>query len=120
MTVSFTITGRPISKKNSKQLIRVGGRIVPISSKAYLRFEKDALMQLLPYRKYRFNRTIKVEYHFYIQGKYHVDGDNLMAGINDILQKSGIILDDDLIIEGCFKKYGGSAGWSTKISISDY
>lgn len=93
--------------------------MIPISSKAYIKFEKDALEQLLSQKQVKFDNFITVDYAFYIQGKYHVDVDNLIAGINDILEKSGIIKNDDNIVSGCFKKIGGSAGWSTKITIRE-
>lgn len=119
MKLSLTILGRPIAKKNSKRLITVRGRVIPISSKAFMQFEHDALMQLLPYRKYKFDKPVTIDYEFFIQGKYHVDVDNLISSLNDIVQKSGILVDDDLIYKGTFIKRGGSSGWSTKIRISD-
>lgn len=113
---NIVINGRPISKKNSKQIYKVGGRTIVASSKAYKKFESDALNQLGESKNTIVN-LCTVDYTFYIKGKYHVDLDNLIAGINDILQKAKIIKDDDLISTINARKIGGCGGWSTKISI---
>ena len=103
MNSTFEIKGRPASKKNSKQIFRVGNRTIIAPSTAYTRFEKYALEQLLPYRaKGTFTGPIRVVYYFYQLGRLSQDVDNAMASINDVLQKSGIIDDDKNIKQGSF------------------
>lgn len=113
----LTLLGRPISKKNSKSLIKVKGRIIPISSKQYRAFEKDALKQLERAQTKFFSGKVFVNYVFYMKGKLSSDGDNLEAGINDILQKAGIIVDDKNITEWHGKKVEGCEDWKTEVTI---
>lgn len=119
MKMELVISGRPISKKNHMQFRIAGGRRFITTSTAYKKFERNALFQLMAIKKKLFTKPVSVTYQFYIQGKYHVDFDNLIAGINDILQKANILVDDDLIVKGSFEKIGGCAGWSTKLSIEE-
>lgn len=128
--MNITITGRAISKKNSKQIIRAGTRMLLIPSKQYKTFEKDALQQLvdqgltdlvgkdeyMPVKM--FTTPIKVDYIFHMKGKMDSDGDNMEAGINDILQKSGIIQNDSLIREWTGKKIPLCLQWKTEITIT--
>ena len=44
--LELTIYGTPRSKKNSQQIIRVGGKPRLIQSKAYREYEKDAVRQI--------------------------------------------------------------------------
>ncbi len=119
-TITITLTSRPISKKNSKQWIKRGGRQYLIPSTAYGKFEKEALNEIrgqIPLGFKTFEQKVHVDYKFTIKGNYHVDVDNLVSGVNDILQKAGIILDDDLITDGCFSKWAGGAEWKTEIVV---
>lgn len=89
---------------------------VVLSSPAYQKFEKSALEQLKSVReKYRGN--VDVSYSFTYKGKLWTDCDNAIAGLNDILQKSGIIEDDKQIKSGTFIVETGK-DWKTDIQIS--
>ena len=44
--LELTIEGIPRSKKNSQQIIKVGGKPRLIQSKAYREYEKDAVAQI--------------------------------------------------------------------------
>lgn len=118
MNKQITITGRPIVKKNSKQVFKTNGRIIVTTSKAYKRFEAEALQQLLTARKH--TGLVSVHCDFYVKGKYRVDGDNLYTSITDILQEAKIIQDDVHIMRGSWHKIPGCSGWSTKITIEPY
>lgn len=44
--IRFTILGQPHSKANTRQLVKMGDRMVPIKSKEALRYVKDAQRQI--------------------------------------------------------------------------
>ena len=121
MKIFFTLSMRVISKKNSKRLIMRGGRKFFVPSEAYERFKLDAgteIYKAFNGKRPMINKPMMVDCTFYIKGKYKVDADNLYTSILDILQDHGIIADDDLVIEGHFKKYTGHNSWHTEIEIN--
>jgi len=111
------ITGRPISKKNSRRLFVRGGRVINLPSSAYENFKEQALWQLKKYKE-KYTGPIKVEYTFQMKGKLNTDLDNLQAGINDLLQDAGIIDDDKNIISVVANKYSGFKDWITLVEIT--
>lgn len=113
----ITILGRPISKKNSKSVFMRGRYPVVLSSKAYLKFEKNALEQLKKCKE-RYTRNVDVSYTLNYKGLLWTDADNSIAGLNDILQKSGILLDDKQITSGTFIVNTGCKEWSSQIEIT--
>lgn len=134
--MKITILGRPISKKNSKQIkysFTLKRKILS-SSDAYQVFESSAISQLLKsgYTKvdkidewgkvtYKSGKQIKgkvfINYLFYLKGNLSFDGDNAEAGINDILEKCGIIENDKLIIEHHTKKIEKQSDFYTELEI---
>lgn len=58
-----------------------------------------------------------MSYVFTYKGKLWTDCDNAIAGLNDILEKSGIIENDDQIKSGTFMVKSGK-DWITEIEIS--
>lgn len=118
--MQLVLTGRVYSKKNSKRRIMRGRKIYLVPSEAFERFKYDAIGQLRKQTIERIKSPVRVHCAFYIQGKIHVDGDNLLTSIFDILQDSGILADDDLVMFGSFEKHPGCGGWSTKIQIEPY
>jgi Holliday junction resolvase RusA-like endonuclease len=115
----MTITGRPISKKNSRRNFIRYGKMISVPSAAYEKFENFALEQLMPHKKKKYTGNIAVHLEFYIKGKYRADVDNLSTSILDILEKSTIIENDNQVIELHAKKIPGCGGWSTKIKIEE-
>lgn len=113
----ITISGRPISKKNSKRIIQRGKRKFIVPSKAYKQFEEDSLW-LLKSVDEKYEGKIHVNYKFYYKGKMKTDVDNAIAGINDILEKAGIIDNDKNIVSGSFEIVSGQKEWRTEIKIS--
>lgn len=116
-SISFTLIGRPASKKNSRQNFINHGRMISLPSKAYASFEKDALTQLLYVKRPQWEVPVQVLYVFYQKGKLSQDVDNAMASINDIVQKAGIIVDDKQIRKGAFEVVA-SDHWETQVVIS--
>ena len=95
--IKFTLPIRPATKKNSGQIITVGGfpRLIP--SKQYLQFEKDCQ----PYFKQVLNQIGQIYYPinlqavFYVETKRRIDLPNLLNAVDDAMVKSELILDDN-------------------------
>ena len=95
--IKFTLPIRPATKKNSGQIITVGGfpRLIP--SKQYLQFEKDCQ----PYFKQVLNQIGQIDYPinlqavFYVETKRRIDLPNLLNAVDDAMVKSELILDDN-------------------------
>ncbi len=89
-------------------------------SKAYTAFEKDALKQLKTQSFEKFETQVRVDYIFYMKGKMSTDVDNMIAGINDILELAGVLENDKLIKIGTFEVVAGNKEWRSEISITPY
>lgn len=94
--LTITIYGEPRSKKNSCQIVNIGGKPRLIQSKNYRDYEKDACWQIselhiTDHIDYRIN----IKYTFYRSSKRRVDLSNLIAAADDILVKAGVIEDDN-------------------------
>lgn len=119
--MEFRLLGRVASKKNSKRLVRLkSGRVIPISSKAWMEFAKTAIKEVKSL--YNSNEPIKapyyIEYVFHLKGKGRVDLDNMIAGINDILQEAGVISDDNEVVRIKATKVLGFPDYMTYICIN--
>lgn len=95
----FVITGNPITKKNSQQIFRTKtGRPFISPSKAYKKYEKDALKQIEDryggFHHPLITTPVNIQCVFYMQTKRSVDLPNLLESVDDILVKSGVIEDD--------------------------
>ena len=121
-TINLTIEGRPISKKNSRQHVTTrDGRKFVIPSEAFRTFQQIALAQLNQYRNIQLIGPYKVSYRFFMKGNLDADMDNLIAGVNDILQEAGIIDNDKNIRKfGESEKIAGNKDWKTEICIEPF
>lgn len=92
----ITISGQTPSKKNQKQIVksRATGKPLIISSKIHNAWEKEALKELTTYVARLNEGRLQIDYMFYMKDNRKRDLDNLVASINDVLIKSGIIIDD--------------------------
>ena len=113
----IVITGRIISKKNAKRIIRAGGRQFIISSKAYLKFEKEAVSQIKSQKHTTYKGNVDVCYTLTYKGKMWIDADNAIASLNDILQKAEVLEDDKQVKSGTFYVQSGK-DWRAEIEIS--
>ncbi len=95
--IQFTLPIRPVTKKNSGQIIQVKGRAILIPSKNYLEFEKRAT----PYLKAVLTESGQIDYPvnvkclFYTETRRKVDLANLLNAIDDAAVKVGLFLDDN-------------------------
>jgi Holliday junction resolvase RusA-like endonuclease len=110
------INGRVASLKNSKQVFFRNGKIIFTSSEAWKKFEALSLHQLRGYSGEKFKRNVDIDYIFEMKGN-GIDIDNAITGINDLLQKAGIIDDDKNIINITARKKMGCKEYVTKITI---
>jgi Holliday junction resolvase RusA-like endonuclease len=93
----ITLYGRIPSKKNSKNIIKRWWRTFIVSSKEYIKWEKEQIEYLWD------NQTeilewlppYKIEYNFYLPDKRKTDLSNKVESINDMLVKFWCIEDDN-------------------------
>lgn len=95
--LKFTIPVRPVTKKNSGQIIQVKGRSILIPSKAYLVFEKSCLPYLKQVKDTAgvINYPVNVQCIFFTETKRKIDLPNLLNAIDDAMVKSGFLIDDN-------------------------
>lgn len=95
--IKFELPLRPVTKKNSGQIVMRGSYPILLPSKQYLQFEKDAM----PYFVHVLNETGVINYpvnmqcYFYMETHRKVDLCNLLNAVDDAMVKSGLILDDN-------------------------
>lgn len=123
--VTFTIEGRVASKKNSKRLLtnwRTGQMFIG-SSVAFKHFESEAVDSLEELaRKNKLKPPYITSYRFEMRGKAGTDLDNMIASINDIMEKAGLIEDDKYIqryVEP-IEKVGGCKEYKTTVTVFGY
>lgn len=106
MTLAFTLTGAPRTKKNSSRLVKHRGRLIPIPSKAWMKWASEALIELPEMApaglvRFRPGRTIFVPVNcralFFCDTARSVDPVGLYQGLADLLEKRGVIENDSLI-----------------------
>lgn len=123
--MKITIVGRPASKKNSRRVFmhKYTHRMMNLPSQAYDNFRASAIPQIKQHMYYQsfkpFANPIKVDYIFYRKGKLKQDISNAMASIEDVMQDAGLIIDDELIQDGTFKRFSGCEEWKTEITITE-
>ena len=97
MRIEFTIPVRPATKKNSGQIIQVKGRSILIPSKQYMQFEKACLPYLKQVKDTAgvINYPVNVQCIFFTETERKIDLPNLLNAIDDVMVKSGLIIDDN-------------------------
>lgn len=109
------ISGRVVSKKNSKRVFRRGGKMVVLPSVAFETFKTSCLWQMKGKTKYK--GTVKISFEFHLKGKIDSDIDNMVTSLLDILASAGIIENDKLVMEIYARKIGGYQDFKTIIVI---
>lgn len=95
----LTISGQPITKKNSQRLIYAKGRIMPIPSAQYKIYEAAALRQLyVQYSGQPIEYPVNLSCVFYMGTRRKCDMTNLLQSVQDILVKAKVIADDNYTI----------------------
>ena len=95
--IKFTLPIKPVTKKNSGQIVMIGGSPRLLPSKQYRQFEKDTI----PYfRKVKLqtdviNYPVNIKCHFYMDTHRKVDLCNLLNAVDDAMVASGLVIDDN-------------------------
>lgn len=102
--IEFELPFRILSKKNSKQIALAGnGRRYVVSNQSYKDFEQTAVewvrLAVIPKIKTLPRPPYKASYDIYFKGNLDADLDNLIASINDVMEKAGLITNDKYIRE---------------------
>lgn len=90
--VRFTIPVKPVTKKNSSQIIRVGGKPRLIPSKLYSNYER-ACKSHIP--ELHINQPVNIKALFYMQSRRKIDLPNLQEALHDVLTKYRCLDDDN-------------------------
>lgn len=91
MTIELVLPGRPITKKNSMQKTAHG----LIQSKAYRRYESDAIWQIPAAVRIGLDRPCNIKAVYFMPTRSAVDLCNLLSATCDVLVKAGVIADDN-------------------------
>lgn len=94
----LTLYGDPRSKKNSQRLVNVGGRLIPLTSKAYADYRGDCLRQMTGAARMGIDTAVNLCCVYYMQTHRRVDLVNLLEATCDILADAGVIQDDNCSI----------------------
>ena len=97
MSIKFTLPIRPVTKKNSGQIVMRGKYPILLPSKQYQAFEKECLPYLYRVKQEVgvVNYPVNIQCIFYVDARRKVDLSNLLNAIDDAMVKSGLILDDN-------------------------
>ncbi len=116
---SATLDGiRVISLKNSKRVVRTGGRTIVLPSKAHEKFMALALPQLIPIRpRVPFDFPYTLHLTFHLKGKLDSDVDNLCVTVGDLLMAAGIVADDKQCMRLVAEKRSGGKDFVTEIEV---
>ena len=90
----IVIPVEPRTKKNSMRLVKAKGRIIPIPSKEYQKFERDCAAYM-PKVESPIDFAVNVECVYYMPTRRRVDLTNLMEATHDILVKYKVLADDN-------------------------
>jgi len=94
LPIAFTILGDTPSKKNSKRLIQVKGRWIPISSKHYEKWQKSALNQI-EWDEGPLAGELAVEISIFAGTQRAGDLTNKAESVLDLLVDKHILADDN-------------------------
>lgn len=111
--LKFTLYGQTRPKKNGKRLVKIHGKMVPISSKQYMEWHENAFKQLeeLNVPKLNLESQVEIKCKFYQADNRIRDLSNMIESINDLLVDWGFLSDDNRrIIKKLIVTDGGVVG----------
>jgi Holliday junction resolvase RusA-like endonuclease len=101
-SLTFEISGRVASAKNSSKRFKAGNRTITVKSDAAQAWHAHAVAELLQQRPVMraiaCPVAISIQFHGPIDHQWSVDGDNGEGAIFDALRKAKIIADDKPLI----------------------
>lgn len=92
--INITLYGRPITKKNSSQIVKAGQKRRVISSEQFLAYQEACLYQLIKAPKTS-EENLNMQCLYYMPTRHRVDLVNLLQATCDILVKAKVIKDDN-------------------------
>lgn len=95
MTLTYTIPGPPVTKKNSQRIVVCGGRPRIIPSAAYKAYESAAGAYLRPKPAKPIDGPVNVACLYHMPTARRCDLTNLLEATMDILVKYGVLADDN-------------------------
>lgn len=97
MEIKFTIPVKPVTKKNSGQIITRGKYPKLIPSKQYLQFEKDTqpYFRRVKLQTDEIYYPVNVQCLFYMETRRKVDLCNLLNAVDDAAVEAGLFIDDN-------------------------
>ena len=96
--MTIILRGDPRTKKNSQRLVPVGGRMIPITSRAFADYQEDCLRQITGDKRKGIDCPVNVRCVYYMATRRKVDLTNLLEATDDILVKAGVLKDDNCTI----------------------
>lgn len=112
----LVFTGRIPSLKNGKRIIRFRGRPTIVSSLKWLKYERE-FIRITPQAKIAVKPPYKITYKIYMKAKAATDMDNIITGVNDLLQKVNYITDDKHILKIHAEKFKNQKEYKTEVKI---
>lgn len=93
----FTLTGKPITKKNHQRIVNAGGRMRIIQAEAYLKYRDACKWQInvLRMNSMRIASPVNLKCVYYMPTRHRVDLVNLLEATCDILVDAGVLSDDN-------------------------
>lgn len=95
LCIRFVINGEPVTKKNSQQIVRIGGRACIVPSRAYKAYEREALEVIPPNARNCLTTPLNVKSVYYRKTRRRVDISNLHSALHDVLVAAGVVADDN-------------------------
>lgn len=95
--IEFILPIKPVTKKNSGQIITVGGYPRLLPSKQYRQFEKDVTpyLQRVKHKAGNIYYPVNIQCLFYVDTKRRVDLPNLLNAIDDAMVHAELLIDDN-------------------------
>ena len=103
--MTIILRGDPRTKKNSQRLVPVGGRMIPITSRAFADYQEACLRQITGDKRKGIDCPVNVRCVYYMATRRKVDLTNLLEATDDILVKGGVLHDDN---SGIIASHDGS------------
>ena len=95
--IRFEIPIKPVTKKNSGQIVMRGKFPILLPSKQYMQFEKDTQPYFIRVKCMHgvINYPVNVQCHFFMDTHRKVDLCNLLNAVDDSMVHAGLIIDDN-------------------------
>jgi len=111
-----TFVGRIPSLKQARRIIKIRGHLALVPSIAWNRYEKEVL-RTMPKPDKPIPGPYEIHYAINLKGKGFQDIDNIVAGINDLLQKLNYLEDDRYIYKMTADKIVGAKEYEALVEI---